>query len=108
MVALQTNRAAMMHAAGSHVPGLIGDEAGLIGRTVARTARKPAEKPHREFATPVPMGSVGWRRRQAGLASNFLGEISQMGGRDFTAAVPETFAMVEGRRVAVVGVRTRV
>jgi hypothetical protein len=69
----------------SHVPGATDAEAGLIGDG-RRTARKPAEKPHREFAAPVPMGSPGWR---SGLASNFfLGEISQMGGSRFHSAGP--------------------
>ena len=38
-------------------------------------------------------------RRQAGSLPIFLGKFRRWAGRDFTTAVPETFAMVDGRRV---------
>ena len=59
-------RAAMMHAAG-RMAGCNGRRSGIGWGTDARTARKPAEKPHREFAAPVRWalrdGAVGRRAR---------------------------------------------
>jgi hypothetical protein len=55
----------------------------------ARPARKPAEKPHREFAGRVPMGSPGWRDvGRRGRFQIFLGEKSQMVRSRFHSAGP--------------------
>src|SRR5262249_55980634 len=73
--------------------------------------RSPTTAPElfSRIATPGPMGLSGWRDvgRRA-LFQFFLGgENRKWCGRDFTLPVPETFVMVDGRRVVGVVGATR-
>src|SRR5215471_9106528 len=72
---------------------------GVSGSPQERTfGQWPVANIRTAIATPVPMGSPGWRDvgRRARFQF-FWGKFRRWAGRDFTTAVPETLAMVDGR-----------